>query len=135
MRLHARTHTHTHTHKRHTAAYLPCDVESRHRLKQTRPSAQPSWHLLYKGGVKYTNPDTLVGAKGLPAPGGAGQGERSIYQIDFVSEPSVMSRSKPMLDPFMTDVTIGMSDFPYHTTTYAATIGRSATMDYDRSLL
>ena len=34
---------------------LPWDLESRHRLKHKRPQAAPSWHLLYKEGVTYTD--------------------------------------------------------------------------------
>jgi hypothetical protein len=86
---------------------LPWDMESRHRLKHKRPQAQPSWHLLYKEGVVYTD-----------KPGPHDRGENSIYMKDFVTDTSTVKPSKPTLDPFGSSITIGMSDYPYHTTTY-----------------
>ena len=103
---------------------LPWDMESRHRLKHKRPQAAPSWHLLYKEGVVYTD-----------QPGPHDRGENSIYMKDFVKDESTVKPAKPTLDPFGSSITIGMSDYPYHTTTYQATLGRSATMEYDRRLV
>jgi hypothetical protein len=105
--------------------FLPWELETRHRLKQSKLSAQPSWHLLYKEGV------TFDATGGVPKD----KGDKSLYMRDFGAETSVMTQSKPTLDPFGSSITIGMSDYPYLTTTYQATLGRSATMEYDRRLV
>ena len=109
---------------RNSLVVLPWDLESRHRLKHKRPAAAPSWHLLYKEGVTYTD-----------KPGPHDRGELSIYMKDFVKDDSKVKPAKPTLDPFGSSITIGMSDYPYHTTTYQAYLGRSATMEYDRRLV
>ena len=109
---------------RQNIVVLPWDMESRHRLKHKRPQAAPSWHLLYKDGVVYTD-----------KPGKHDKGELSIYGKDFVQSETEVKPAKPTLDPFGSSITVGMSDYPYHTTTYQATLGRSATMEYDRRLV
>ncbi len=109
---------------RENLVVLPWDLESRHRLKHKRPQAAPSWHLLYKDGVTFTDQS-----------GPHDRGELSIYMKDFTKDESKVKPSKPTLDPFGSSITIGMSDYPYHTTTYQATLGRSATMEYDRRLV
>jgi len=109
---------------RDSLVVLPWDLESRHRLKHKRPQAAPSWHLLYKEGVTYAD-----------NAGPHDRGEQSIYMKDFVQNDSEVKPSKPTLDPFGSSITIGMSDYPYHTTTYQATLGRSAAMEYDRRLV
>mmetsp|Transcript_15791 Transcript_15791/g.38402 ORF Transcript_15791/g.38402 Transcript_15791/m.38402 type:complete len:392 (+) Transcript_15791:63-1238(+) len=109
---------------RNAPVFLSSDLESRHRLHQKKPTAQPSWHLLYKDGVTFTD-----------KPGPHHPGEMSIYMRDFQNETTVMKSAKPTLDPFASSITIGMSDYPYHDTTYQGTICRSATMEYDRVLV
>ena len=59
---------------------LPWDLESRHRLKHKRPQAAPSWHLLYKDGVTFTD-----------QPGAHDRGELSIYMKDFTKDESLVS--------------------------------------------
>jgi hypothetical protein len=96
---------------RDNVVILPWDMESRHRLKHKHPQAAPSWHLLYKDGVTFTD-----------KPGPHDRGELSIYMKDFNSFGGDVKPAKPTLDPFGSSISIGMSDYPYHTTTYEATL-------------
>lgn len=111
-------------HARFNPVLMPCETESRHILRQRHPSSSPSFHLLYKDGVIFTQD-----------PGKHNPGDRTVYMADFVQQSSVVKQSKPTLDPFGSSITISMSDHPYHTTTYQAGICRSANMEYDRSLV
>jgi len=103
---------------------LPCELETRHMLKQRRAHAQPSWHLLYKDGVVYTD----AGGKHNP-------GDRTVYMSDFVHSSTVVKQARPNLDPFGSSITISMSDHPYMSTTYQTGICHSATMRHDRNLV
>ena len=88
------------------------------------PSSNPSFHLLYKDGLVYTD-----------APGKHHVGDSSVYMQDFVHNTSVVKQSKPTLDPFGSSITISMSDRSFLGTTYQGTICQSAKMEYDRSLV
>jgi len=109
---------------RRNPVLLPCETESRHMLKQRAPHAQPSWHLLYKDGVVYTD----GGGKHHP-------GDRTVYMSDFTHASTVVKQARPNLDPFGSSITISMSDHPYLSTTYQTGICHSATMQYDRHLV
>ena len=50
------------------------------------------------------------------------RGELSIYMKDFNAFGGDVKPAKPTLDPFGSSISIGMSDYPYHTTTYEATL-------------
>uniref|UniRef100_A0A7S1EDF7 Uncharacterized protein n=1 Tax=Hemiselmis andersenii TaxID=464988 RepID=A0A7S1EDF7_HEMAN len=109
---------------RNIPVFLPHDSQSMHILKQKKPTSQPSWHLLYKDGVVYSD-----------KPGAHDPGELSIYKKDFTHQTTVVKAAKPTLDPFASSITISMSDYPYHGTTYQTTICRSAAIEYDRQLV